>query len=77
MSEANVERLHWVLEPLFYGRRVDPDLLAPAVEWVNPHDAAEPGSRSGAESFNAAIASVFSTWDQVRFDTERVIDKLR
>jgi ketosteroid isomerase-like protein len=41
---------------------------------VNPHDAVEPGTRRGADEFNRAIASVFSTWDDVHFDTERVID---
>ena len=40
---------------------------------MNPHDAVEPGTRSGAESFNGAIASVFATWDDVHFDTDRVI----
>ena len=43
-------------------------------EWVNPHDAVEPGTRRGADEFNRAIASVFATWDDVHFDTDRVID---
>ena len=75
MSQANVEKLSWVLEQLFDGRRIHPDLLAPDAEWVNPHDAVEPGTLSGAERFNGAIASVFATWDDVHFDTERVIDR--
>jgi ketosteroid isomerase-like protein len=74
MSEANVEKLSWVLEQLFEGRRIHPDLLATDAEWVNPHDAVEPGTRRGPESFNAAIASVFATWDDVHFDTDRIVE---
>src|SRR5919205_4614070 len=74
MSDENVERLRWVLEQALDARRIHPDLLAADAEWVNPHDAVEPGTRRGADEFNAAIASVFSTWDDVHFDIERVID---
>jgi ketosteroid isomerase-like protein len=74
MSQANLEKLSWVLEQLFNSRRIHPDLLAPEAEWVNPPDAVEPGTRRGAESFNGAIASVFAAWDDVQLDTERVID---
>jgi ketosteroid isomerase-like protein len=68
------EVLELLLDQGFNGRRFDPELLAEDVEWVNPHDAVEPGTRRGADEFNRAIASVFATWDEVRFDTERVID---
>jgi ketosteroid isomerase-like protein len=74
MSEANVEKLSWVLEQLFDSRRIHPDLLTEDAEWVNPDDAVERGTRRGADNFNGAIASVFATWDDVHFDTERVID---
>ena|SRR5215212_2842095 len=75
MSQANLEKLSWVLEQLFDSRRIHPDLLTEDAEWVNPHDAVEPGTRRGAESFNAAIASVFATWDDVHFETERVLEQ--
>ena len=74
MAPDNVNALRWILQQLFGERRVRPDLLADDAEWVNPPDAVEPGTRRGAEAFNQAIASVFATWDDVRFDTERVID---
>jgi ketosteroid isomerase-like protein len=74
MSEQNVDRLNLIFGQLFGARRVDPELLAEDVEWVNPPDAVEPGTRQGADSFNKAIANVFAAWDDVRFDTERVID---
>jgi len=74
MSQENVNTLRWILQQLFGGRRIHPDLLAEDAEWVNPHDAIEPGTRRGADCFNGAISTVFNTWDDVRFDTERVID---
>jgi ketosteroid isomerase-like protein len=74
MSQENVNSLRWILQQLFGGRRIRPELLAEDAEWVNPHDAIEPGTRRGAGCFNAAITAVFDTWDDVRFDTERLID---
>jgi len=74
MAPENVNTLRWVLQQLFGGGRINRDLLADDAEWVNPHDAVEPGTRRGAEEFNEAIARVFATWDDVRFDTERVIE---
>jgi ketosteroid isomerase-like protein len=70
MSEA----LELALNQLFNSRRLDSELLADDAEWVNPHDAVEPGTRRGADEFNRAIASVFATWDDVHFDTDQVID---
>jgi ketosteroid isomerase-like protein len=74
VSQDNVNSLRWILQQLFGGRRIRPGLLAEDAEWVNPHDAIEPGTRRGADCFNEAIETVFETWDDVRFDTERVID---
>ena len=74
MSDENVERLMLLLEQLFDARRLDPELLAEDVEWVNPPEAVEPGTRRGADSFNRAVASVFAAWDDVRFEIERVVD---
>ena len=69
-----MDRLDLIFGQLFGARRVDPELLAEDVEWVNPPEAVEPGTRQGADSFNRAIANVFAAWDDVRFDTERLID---
>jgi len=74
MSQENVERLMVLLEQVFGARRVDPERLADDVEWVNPPEAVEPGTRRGVDSFNRAIANVFAAWDDVRFEIERVID---
>jgi ketosteroid isomerase-like protein len=74
VSEANVETLQRILQQLFESRRVDPALLAEEVEWVNPDTAVEPGTRRGADEFNRAVANVFAAWDDVHFDTDRLID---
>jgi ketosteroid isomerase-like protein len=67
--------LEVVLDQLFNGRRLDPDLLADDAEWVNPVDAVEPGTRRGADEFNRAVARVFETWDEVHFEPERLINR--
>jgi len=74
MSAGNKQRLERVLEELFAGRSLGPDMLAEDAEWVNPPDAVEGGTRRGFDAFNDAIANVFAAWDDVHFDTERVIE---
>ena len=71
---ANEELLRRVLEQLFGARQIEPELLAADVEWINPHDAVEPGTHQGADAFNRAIANVFATWDDVQFEIDRVTD---
>lgn len=51
---------------------MDPGALTDDVEWVNPPDAVEPGSRRGPDGFNDAIASIFEGWDESRFEPEDV-----
>jgi ketosteroid isomerase-like protein len=74
MSQENLDTLAVILDQLFNGRRVDPALLAADAEWVNPPEAVEPGTRQGADSFNRAVANVFAAWDDVVFETDRLID---
>jgi ketosteroid isomerase-like protein len=74
MSQENVEKFQRIHQELFGGRKLGPHFLAERVEWVNPHDAVEPGTRQGVASFNEAIRSVFDAWGEVRFEAEHVID---
>ena len=74
MPEENLDTLAVILDQLFKGRRVDPALLDADAEWVNPPEAVEPGTRQGADSFNRAVANVFAAWDDVVFETDRLID---
>lgn len=74
MAESNADRLAGIFDRMFEGRTLGPAELADDAEWVNPHDAVEPGTRSGAAGFNDAIRNVFATWDHVQFEIERTIE---
>ena len=74
MSAGNRQRLERILEELFAGRSLGPDLLDDEAEWVNPPDAVEGGTRRGFDAFNDAIASVFAAWDAGHVDADRVIE---
>ena len=75
MAGGNVELFHHIRRQLSEERTIDRELLADDAEWVNPHDAVEPGRRRGAESFLGAIASVFEGWEESVFDIERVVER--
>jgi ketosteroid isomerase-like protein len=48
-------------------------LLDPAIEWVNPPGAMEPGVRRGLEAFGRAAANVRECFDDARIEIERLI----
>ena len=74
MESSDVDRFHRIQSEWRERRRLGPELLAEDAEWVNPPDAVEPGTRAGAEAFNAAIGAVYEGWEESVFDVERVID---
>jgi ketosteroid isomerase-like protein len=74
MSQENVERFHRVWDEVYRRRELSPRFLAEEVEWVNPEDAVEPGTRTGVGSFNEALRSIFDAWEDFRFEVHRVID---
>ena len=53
---------------------VDSGLLDPDVEWVNPPEAVEPGTRKGLDAFRAAAESVDDTFEGARVDIEEFFD---
>jgi len=59
VPQANVERFKRMRSRLSERRTLDRDLLADDAEWVTPPDAAETGTRRGADAFLEAVASVF------------------
>jgi ketosteroid isomerase-like protein len=73
MGSDNVERFHEILRQWMERRRLEPEVLTRDVEWVNPPDSVEGGTRRGVKAFNEAIASVFEGWEESRFEPERVI----
>ena len=74
MSEANVE----IVRGLYRRARQDgsfpDDLLADEVEWVNPPDAVETGTRRGRGAFHTAMRSTGEAFDQTAIEPEEWID---
>lgn len=73
VTDDRVELFHRMLGQWREGRRVDRQLLADDVEWVNPPDSVESGTRRGPDAFNEAIASIYEGWEESRFEPARVI----
>ena len=73
VASDNVELFDRIAREWRDARRVPPELLADDVEWVNPADAVETGSRRGPDAFNEAIAQIYEGWEESRFEPERVI----
>lgn len=72
MGTENVERFHELTREWQRSRRLPPEALTDDVEWVNPPDSVETGTRRGTGGFNDAIASVYEGWEDSRFVPERV-----
>jgi ketosteroid isomerase-like protein len=72
---SNAERMLGALRAL---ERGDVDALAaeahPDVLFVNPPYAIEPGVRHGVDGFKSAIQNMLDAFEELRFDSERVID---
>lgn len=67
MSRENVEvvrRLHEAWERDGFG--VVEELMDPAIEWVNPDYAVEPGTRRGYEQFAAAATALLDVYSDFR-----------
>jgi ketosteroid isomerase-like protein len=73
MAEDNVDRFHQLMHQWQELRSLPPELLTADVEWVNPPDAVEPGTRRGAGGFNEAIASIYEGWKESAFEPEHVV----
>jgi uncharacterized protein len=74
MSQENVEVVRrieatWERE----GSPVPSGLLDPEIEWVNPPEAVEPGTRHGIEAFAAAVRTVADAFEE-RIEIEEFID---
>jgi len=56
------------------GSPIPSGLLDPEIEWVNPPEAVEPGTRHGIDAFAAAAESVSDTFDGVGVDIDELLD---
>jgi ketosteroid isomerase-like protein len=50
-------------------------LMHPEIEWVNPDDAVEPGTRRGTVGFEQAVSRVGQAFDEIRIEVERLVEK--
>ena len=56
------------------GSPLDSGLLAEDIEWVNPSEAVETGTRQGVSAFGEAADSVTTTFEGARVHFEKIID---
>jgi ketosteroid isomerase-like protein len=75
MSQENVE----VVRSLYQawqrdGFGVVPELMDPAIEWVNPPYAVEPGIRRGYREFDAAARAVLDVYGDYRVSAVKEYD---
>jgi uncharacterized protein len=56
------------------GSPIPSGLLDPEIEWVNPPEAVEPGTRRGIDAFAAAAESVSETFDGVGVEIDELLD---
>jgi uncharacterized protein len=75
VSQENVEVIRriytvWAKE----GSPVPSGLLDPDIEWVNPPDAVERGTRRGIDAFGTAADTVSDTFEGVGVDIDEMLD---
>ena len=75
MSQENVEIVRRIYASWAPGSSpAESNLLHPDIEWVNPSDALEPGTRTGIEAFVSITEGLDDTIRNLRMDVERLID---
>ena len=75
MSQANVEIVRRIYASWAPGSSpTESKLLHPDIEWVNPGDALEPGTRTGIDAFTTITQALAETIRDLRMDVERLID---
>ena len=50
------------------------ELMHPEIEWVNPPNAVEPGTRRGPESVEEAQSAVVGVYSSIGIEVERKVD---
>ena len=75
MSQENVEVVRQIYASWGPGSSpAESNLLHPDIEWVNPRDALEPGTRMGIEAFTSITDELDDTIRNFRMEVERCID---
>jgi ketosteroid isomerase-like protein len=75
MSEENVEVVQELFDAISRGN-VDVALryVRSDGEWVNPHNAMEPGTRRGLDGVRTALAALRDSFADLRFDIDQMDD---
>jgi uncharacterized protein len=50
------------------------ELMHPEIEWVNPEDAVEPGTRRGFDEYQGALRSVREVFRDAKIEVERLVE---
>jgi ketosteroid isomerase-like protein len=75
MTSEGVQRVHEALRAMERGDvEAIIGLSDPEVDFVNPPSAVEPGTRHGLDGLRVALRAMLEVFDDLRFDTEQVID---
>ena len=75
MSQENVEIVRRIYASWTPGSSpAESNLMHPDIEWDNPSDALEPGTRVGIEAFTAITRGLDNTIRDLRMEVERLID---
>ncbi len=73
MAGSNADIVRRFYEAWSEGQLTDlEEHLDPAVEYVNPEDAVEPGTRRGIEAFRGAVRKTFEAWEYWRAEPEEL-----
>jgi len=75
MSQENAEVVRQIYASWTAGSSpAESNLLHPEIEWVNPKDALEPGTRTGIDAFTSITDELDDTIRDFRMEIERCID---
>jgi ketosteroid isomerase-like protein len=74
MSEENVELVRRAYEVFDTDLDALLELLDPAIEWISPSDAIEPGVRRGHKGVRNAFAATAMAWEETTHTPEDFID---
>lgn len=74
MASRNVEIVERLYEAWNSGDPEPAPELAPDVEWVNPPEAVESGTRHGRDEFREAMARVREGFGEMRIEIEELVE---
>jgi ketosteroid isomerase-like protein len=74
MSTPNAEIVRRIHEAWSRGQRAPKELMDPEVEYVNPPEAVEPGTRRGFSQFAAAVNAPGEMFDEITIEPESYFD---